>query len=119
MNSSGELTLAEIGKKIDEQARFTRSVLIICTLAILGFLAYTLTEIFSTMPQAIILQYMANLDKIVVEWDKIESSNGIHSKVNQKKRAATPAVVEPAATTATDATSGADSTTATTTSTSH
>jgi hypothetical protein len=78
MNSSGELTLADLAKKIDEQSRFTRSVSIICTLAILGVMFYTLTEMFSNLPSAIILHYMANLDKIVHEWNSIQATVSRH-----------------------------------------
>ncbi len=70
--TNGEITLADLARKIDDQSRFTRSVSIICTLAILGVMFYTLTEMFSNLPSAIILHYMANLDKIVHEWHAIE-----------------------------------------------
>lgn len=69
-----ELTLAAIAKRVDDQARFTRSVMVICTLAILGVMFYTTTEVFSNLPGAIILHYIANLEKIVYEWDAIEAS---------------------------------------------
>ena len=73
--SSGgvESTIAQLSKKIDEQARFSRSVTIICTLTILGVMFYTLTEMFSNLPAAIILHYMANLEKIVTEWNAIQN----------------------------------------------
>lgn len=82
--NSGEITLADLAKKIDEQARFTRSVSIICTLAILGVMFYTLTEIFANMPSVVVAQYMANLDSIVSEWDKIEQNNGRRLNMGRK-----------------------------------
>jgi len=69
---SGELTVAQLAKKVDEQARFTRSVCIICTLTILGVMFYTLTEIFNTLPQAFVLSYMGNLKMIKQEWNAIQ-----------------------------------------------
>jgi hypothetical protein len=77
MNS--DITLAELAKKVDDQSRFTRSVSVICTLAILGVMFYTLTEMFSNLPSAIVLHYMANMDKIVREWDEIELANHRHA----------------------------------------
>jgi hypothetical protein len=71
-----EITLADLAKKVDDQARFTRSVSIICTIAILGVMFYTLTEMFSNLPAAIVLHYMANLEKIVYEWNAIENTAG-------------------------------------------
>lgn len=72
--SSMEMTIAQLAKKIDEQSRFTRSVSIICTLTILGVMFYTLTEMFSNLPNMIILQFMGNLEKIVYEWKAIEAT---------------------------------------------
>ncbi len=84
--NSGEITLADLAKKIDEQSRFTRSVSVICTLAILGVMFYTMTEIFSNLPSAIIFHYMANLDKIVTEWDQIEGNKGRAHKAQQLQK---------------------------------
>jgi hypothetical protein len=74
MDSGPEITIALLAKKIDDQARFTRSVTIICTLAMLGVMFYTLTEVFSSLPQAVILHAMANLEPIVKEWHAAESN---------------------------------------------
>jgi hypothetical protein len=74
MTELKELSMGELAKKVDDQARFTRSVTIICTLAILGVMFYTLTEMFSNLPSAILLHYMANLEKIVYEWNIIETN---------------------------------------------
>jgi hypothetical protein len=74
MDSGTEMTIALLAKKIDDQARFTRSVTIICTLSILGVMFYTLTEVFGSLPQAVVLHYMANLEPIVKEWHAAESN---------------------------------------------
>jgi hypothetical protein len=73
--SGTEITLATLAKKIDEQARFSRSVSIICTLSILGVMFYTLTEMFSNLPNMIILQFMGNLEKINQEWKAIDQTH--------------------------------------------
>jgi len=72
--SSFETSLAQLSKKIDEQARFTRSVVIICTLTILGVVFYTMTEMFSSLPANCVLHFMGNMEKIVYEWKAIEAS---------------------------------------------
>lgn len=74
MDSGTEITIALLAKKIDDQARFTRSVTIICTLSILGVMFYTLTEVFGGLPQAVVLHYMANIEPIVKEWKTAESN---------------------------------------------
>ena len=80
MTDGTEITLATLAKKIDEQARFTRSVSIICTLSILGVMFYTLTEMFSNLPNMIILQFMGNLEKINQEWKAIDASTKSRTK---------------------------------------
>lgn len=79
----GEITIAQLAKKVDEQARFTRSVSIICTLTVLGVMFYTLTEMFNNLPQAFVLHYMGNLEKIVQEWNAIQDI-----MANKRKNAA-------------------------------
>jgi hypothetical protein len=69
-----EITLAQLAKKIDEQARFTRSVLIMCTLSILALVCYTLTEMSSILPHLILMELQGNLEKIVVEWREAEKN---------------------------------------------
>jgi hypothetical protein len=69
-----EITLAELAKKIDDQSRFTRSISIICTLIIVGFGIYSLTEEFTSLPSVIVLHYIANLEKIVYEWNAVEAN---------------------------------------------
>lgn len=80
MTDGTEMTLATLAKKIDEQARFTRSVSIICTLSILGVMFYTLTEMFSNLPNMIILQFMGNLEKINQEWKAIDNTQKTRAK---------------------------------------
>ncbi len=96
MTDGTEITLAALAKKIDEQARFTRSVSIICTLSILGVMFYTMTEMFSNLPNMIILQFMGNLEKINQEWKAIDNTQR-----TKKQNAPAPA---PAATTTTTTT---------------
>ncbi|HEY9777386.1 MAG TPA: hypothetical protein V6C81_26725 [Planktothrix sp.] len=74
MSEITEADLSELKKKVDDQSRFTRSLILICTLTIWAVQVYTLTEIFNSLPSAILLHDMANLEKIVYEWNVIESN---------------------------------------------
>ncbi len=95
MTDGTEMTLATLAKKIDEQARFTRSVSIICTLSILGVMFYTLTEMFSNLPNMIILQFMGNLEKINQEWKAIDNTQKVRAKAAAAQAPApTPAPVK-------------------------
>ncbi|MBC7997833.1 MAG: hypothetical protein IAF58_07815 [Leptolyngbya sp.] len=95
--SSIESSLAQLSKRIDEQARFTRSVVIICTLTVLGVVFYTMTEVFSSLPANILLHFMGNMEKVYHEWKLFDSSD------SKNRRILLPPPAKPAPT----ATSGA------------
>jgi len=82
MTEGSERVLAEIAKKIDDQARFTRGVMVVCTLSILGVIFYTLTSMVSTLPDLILAKFMGNMEKVDQEWRLIESAQ---KKVEQNK----------------------------------
>jgi hypothetical protein len=70
-----EKVLALLSKRIDEQARFTRSVTVICTLLILGVSFYTSTTVMTVMPQLMIASVMGNMEQLVQQWRLIEKSD--------------------------------------------
>lgn len=61
-----------LATKMERESRFTRSLLVICTVANLGVMFYGITEIYKSLPLVIIANYMANLDKIVYQTKAIE-----------------------------------------------
>jgi len=68
------MTIAQLAKKVDEQSRFTRSVSLMCTFSILAVMFYTLTEMNSHLPQLVLLQFMGNMEKVVLLWKECETS---------------------------------------------
>jgi hypothetical protein len=74
MTEGSERVLAELAKKIDDQARFTRGVVVVCTLSTLGVIFYTLTSIVSTLPDLILAKYMGNMERVYQEWRLIEAT---------------------------------------------
>ena len=72
--TSLDAKINHLQKKLEDQARFTRTVVVVCTTAILAVLFYMLTEIFGSLPTLIVANYMANLDKIVMQWKATENS---------------------------------------------
>ena len=66
--TSVESKIAVLAKRIDDQARFTRAVTVICTTAILGVMFYMLTEIFSTLPGLIISSVIGQMDTLNSVW---------------------------------------------------
>jgi hypothetical protein len=74
MTEGIDRVLAEIAKKVDDQARFTRGVVVVCTLSILGVIFYTLTSTISTLPDLILAKFMGNMERVDQEWRLIEAA---------------------------------------------
>ena len=96
--SALETQVGQLTKRIDDQARFTRTVVVVCTTAILGVMFYMLTVIFSDLSYVFIARYMENLDKIAFQWKAItDRMDSGQLPAPAKPAAATPAAAEPAA----------------------
>ena len=67
--------LSQLNAKVDSQFRFTRNVVVLCTLTIIGVMVFTITAIFESLPSQIIAHVMSNLEHIVTEWRAYESFN--------------------------------------------
>lgn len=80
-----ESILAQLSKKIDDQARFTRIVFIFCTLAVVGVLYFTMTSELAVLPDLVLTRFMGNMEPLVNEWKVAESA------VQKKKSAGIPA----------------------------
>ena len=61
-----------LATKVERESRFTRSLVVICTVANLGVLFYGITEIYRSLPPVFIAHYMGNLDKIIYQTKAIE-----------------------------------------------
>ena len=72
--TSLESRFNSLEKKLEHQERFTRTVVVVCTTAILAVLFYMLTEIFGSLPAVLVANFMANLDKINFQWRALENS---------------------------------------------
>lgn len=75
-----EEQFAQLNKKIEEQFRFTRNVIVLCTLTILGMMVFTVTTTVETLPPLVISHYMVNMDQIVQEWKACEIALARRSK---------------------------------------
>jgi hypothetical protein len=73
MTEGSDNLLAILSKKIDDQARFTRGVNIICTLAIIAVVFYSLTSLVSVLPGLVLAEFMGNLEQVQTQWKLIEN----------------------------------------------
>jgi hypothetical protein len=71
--TSLESKIAVLAKRIDDQSRFTRAVVVICTTAVLGVMFYMMTEIFATLPSVIFTNTLGQMDKLVYMWKATEA----------------------------------------------
>jgi hypothetical protein len=62
-----------LAKRIEKQEQFTRMVSLICCIAVLSVMFYTVTEIFSDLPQLIVVHAMSNMRTIVSERHLVDS----------------------------------------------
>ncbi len=69
-----------LNKKIEEQFRFTRNVIVLCTLTILGIIVFTVTTTLEALPPLVISHCMVNLDQIVTEWKACEAAQARRNK---------------------------------------
>ena len=80
MEREVEEQFALLNKKIEEQFRFTRNVIVLCTLTILGIIVFTVTTTLEALPPLVISHCMVNLDQIVTEWKACEIAQAKRSK---------------------------------------
>ncbi len=63
-----EEQLGQLHKKVEEQFRFTRNLIVLCTLVNLGLLIFTMLSLFQTLPSQVNAHFMSNLEPIVIMW---------------------------------------------------
>lgn len=67
-----EPILAQLTKRIDDQARFTRTAVVVCTVAILGTMFWMITEIYGSLPSLIVGTFMQQMETIRDHWYLLE-----------------------------------------------
>lgn len=99
--TSLESKIAVLAKRIDDQARFTRAVVVICSTAVLGVMFYMMTEIFSTLPAVILTNALGSMDKLVYMWRATEAGANARGMTFTKPAATTTNTTAPTSTTTT------------------
>ncbi|MBU6453124.1 MAG: hypothetical protein KGS72_15180 [Cyanobacteria bacterium REEB67] len=70
-----EAQITQLGKRMEEQTRLTRSLIALCTTLIVGIMFYIFTLTVEHLPTIIQFKLMSNLDSIVKEWKQAERTN--------------------------------------------
>ncbi|MDZ4835493.1 MAG: hypothetical protein SGJ27_17095 [Candidatus Melainabacteria bacterium] len=85
---------ALLNKKVDDQFRFTRSVIVLCTLAHLGLTIFTILATFQSLPSQMTAQYMSNLEPVVRLWRQYEMLLDNQERVQRQPGVVTPVAPE-------------------------
>lgn len=84
--------MASVAAKIERESRFTRVVVVICTVANLCVMFYIIHEMFTNLPIAFMGRYMESLPVVHKQWKTYDNLNS-HAAA---PAAATPATAAPA-----------------------
>lgn len=79
-----EEQFSQLSKKVDEQFRFTRTVIVLCTLANLGLLIFTILATFQSLPSQVNAHYMSNLEPVVRIWRQYEALLNSQEKLQKE-----------------------------------
>ena len=80
-DSAIEQKLAELAKSIQDQSRFTRAILLVCTCATMAVAFWSIVQTITILPSAVVVQFMNEMPSIVKQW-KFHSLN--QAKPNEK-----------------------------------
>lgn len=66
--------LDALSKKVDQQAGFTRMVVVVCTTVLVAANCYAIIEyVIPTIPKLVVAEYMASMEQIVPAWNMISA----------------------------------------------
>lgn len=60
--------VAALANKIEKESRFTRTLVVVCTVANLCVMFYMIHEMFNSLPIAMTAKYLENLQVIHTQW---------------------------------------------------
>ncbi|MBX9669899.1 MAG: hypothetical protein K2X93_19915 [Candidatus Obscuribacterales bacterium] len=86
-----EEQLAQLHKKVEEQFRFTRNLIVLCTLVNLGLLIFTMLSLFQTLPSQVNAHFMSNLEPIVIMWRQYNAIQESQDVLRRESVKANPA----------------------------
>ncbi len=71
-DTSFETRISELSKVIQDQSRFTRALVLICSAAVIGALFFTMTQMFALLPTSFVMEYMDKMPVIQSQWKILE-----------------------------------------------
>jgi len=83
-DSSIEQKLAELAKSVQDQSRFTRAILLVCTSAMMAVAFWSIVQTITILPSAVVVQFMNEMPSIVKQW-RFHEANQTNPKVKAGK----------------------------------
>lgn len=87
--SGKTIDLAALNSKIEREARFTRSLVVICTAAILGVTLVPVKIMLTDLPTIMWAEFSEHLDTLHSQWKILERVKGNDAGVASSKAPAT------------------------------
>lgn len=75
-SSSMDGKFAALTQKVERESRFTRTLVVICTVANLGVMFYIVKEMFTDLPMAIFSTFEGKLDVVYYHWNALTNTHG-------------------------------------------
>lgn len=95
--------IAALNSKIERESRFTRSLVVICTAAILGVTLVPVKIMLTDLPTIMWAEFAEHLDTLHSQWKIMDRVKGNDAAPMEGKTSVAPAAATPAATTDTAA----------------
>ena len=75
-DESLEAKIAALHTKVEKESRFTRSLVVVCTAAILGVSLVPVKIMLSDLPQLMFNQFQSGLEVIHTHWKVLDKGSG-------------------------------------------
>ena len=72
MPNLDEDAIALLSKKIDDQGKFTRMIIIVCCLTVLASMFYSLSAMVEILPDIVFAKLLGNVDSVQREWHTLD-----------------------------------------------
>jgi hypothetical protein len=79
--------LEDIAKRIEKQGRFTRTLIVVCTIANVGVVSFITLAMYQTSPTLVFNEIFGNLDKVQLQWrvlERVASKQAAAAAANNK-----------------------------------
>lgn len=89
--TEGSSSTTDLAKLIEHHARIIRMLIVVGTCAIVAVQFYCVTEVFTALPETVVLTFMGQIDKVQSFWKAAERNSEKNAAAEPAKTEAVPA----------------------------